>query len=125
MCIGQPALRSYLYLPRYLVQSDISLFPAVTLITQKVVGNCICQVTIRPSNISPYIITPRLKTISLKTNRSYDQNFLKKISIQTSINLIKISFRNTFLYFVEATLILLFCKRMITYLNPSSTCWRM
>ena len=41
-------------------------------------------------------VTPRLTT-----NRSCDQNFLKKISCQTSIkNLIKISFRNTFLCFL-------------------------
>jgi hypothetical protein len=31
--------------------------------------------------------TPGLKSIPLTTNRSYDQNFLKKISVQTTIKI--------------------------------------
>jgi len=60
------------------------------------------------------------------TNRSYDQNIVKKISTQTNIkNVIKILFWTTVLYFIEETLFLLFCNRKTTYLNtprPAGGC---
>jgi hypothetical protein len=62
--------------------------------------------------------TPRLTT-----NRSYDQNFLKKILIKSTINIIKLLFQLHF-HISSKILFLLFCNRKTTYKNRPRTCWR-
>jgi hypothetical protein len=77
-----------------------------------------------------YTATPRLTTIPRTTNRSYDQNFLKKMSIQTTIKIplkshleLHFEFRAQSVDYHNADSVLIILQQEDYLLESLSACW--